>query len=166
MIALMGPPPKTLLDRGSTSATYFDEKGEFRDPSLIPGGFSFESSITCFHGKDKELFIDFAKKMICWLPEERWTAKQLLDHPWLKLRETEENVEEISASVASSKLEDDADQASGTTTARTAKTANTANTASTTTTQSININTSGTGDVVESSSNSSSQKLISDILHR
>ena len=35
-----------------------------------------------------------AKKMICWLPEERWTAKQLLDHPFLtktdvNCRETE-----------------------------------------------------------------------------
>jgi serine/threonine protein kinase len=91
MIALMGPPPKELLDRGSTSATYFDSEGQFRHPKLIREGFSFESSITRLKGEDKELFIDFAKKMICWLPEERWTAKQLLQHPWLKEREQRED---------------------------------------------------------------------------
>lgn len=98
MIALMGPPPKELLERGSTSATYFDEEGRFRHPKLIRQGFSFESSITRFKGKDKELFIDFAKKMICWLPEERWTAKQLLEHPWLKKREVEDSENLISSS--------------------------------------------------------------------
>lgn len=83
MIALMGPPPHELLERGSTSATYFDEHGNFRQPKLIPEGFSFESSITRLKGEDKAIFIDFIKKMITWLPEDRWTAKQLLDHPWL-----------------------------------------------------------------------------------
>ena len=84
MIALMGPPPKTLLERGSTSATYFDQDGNFRNPKLIPKDLSFEISICQTKGEEKELFIDFAKKMLCWLPEERWTAKQLLEHPWLK----------------------------------------------------------------------------------
>ena len=85
MIGLMGPPPNALLDRGSTSATYFDENGNFRKPQLIKKDFSFEGSINRIRGPEKEVFIDFAKKMICWLPEERWTAKQLLDHPWLHM---------------------------------------------------------------------------------
>ena len=87
MIALMGPPPMELLKRGSTSATYFDmETGEYRSPGFVPHGKSFESCIKRIKGKDKELFIDFIKHMLCWLPEERWTAKQLLEHPWLKER--------------------------------------------------------------------------------
>ena len=87
MIALLGPPPRELLERGSTSATYFNmDTGEYRNPSFIPADLSFENSITRIKGKDKELFIDFIKKMLCWLPEERWTAKQLLSHPWLKER--------------------------------------------------------------------------------
>lgn len=109
MIALMGPPPKELLERGSTSATYFDEEGQFRHPKLVREGFSFESSITRFKGKDKELFIDFAKKMICWLPEERWTAKQLLEHPWLKKMD----VEDSEISISSSGPDEDAKQAKG-----------------------------------------------------
>ena len=35
-------------------------------------------------GQDKELFINFAKKMLAWQPEERATAKELLADPWLK----------------------------------------------------------------------------------
>ena len=108
MIALMGPPPKELLDRGDTAPTYFDENGEFRYPKLIPEDFSFESSINRIRGRDKELFIDFAKKMICWLPEERWTAKQLLDHPWLTESPAELRPEDIHADFISKlKIEDE-----------------------------------------------------------
>lgn len=84
MIALLGPPPKALLERGSTSATYFDEDGNFRRPELIRKDVSWEGSIrNSLRGEEKQCFLDFAKKMICWLPEERWTAKQLLKHPFL-----------------------------------------------------------------------------------
>lgn len=101
MIALMGPPPKTLIDRGSKSPAYFDEHDQFRFPESVPKNFSFESSITRFRGDDKELFIDFAQKMVRWLPEERWSAKQLLQHPWLT---RDKEAYESSASIASSRL--------------------------------------------------------------
>jgi serine/threonine-protein kinase SRPK3 len=83
MIGLLGPPPTELLERGSTTATYFNDQGEFRKPELIKKHITFENSVRNLKGEEKDLFIDFAKKMICWLPEERWTAKQLLDHPFL-----------------------------------------------------------------------------------
>lgn len=35
-------------------------------------------------GEDKDLFIKFARRMLKWMPEERATAKELLDDPWLK----------------------------------------------------------------------------------
>ena len=87
MIALMGPPPEELLERGSTSSTYFDENGEFRKPQYILKDQSFKNSVSRFKGEEKELFIDFARKMVTWLPEDRWTAKQLLDHPFMTRKE-------------------------------------------------------------------------------
>jgi len=112
MIALLGPPPKALLERGSTTATYFDERGEFRYPKLIPENFSFESSIGRMRGEEKKLFIDFAKKMIRWLPEERWTAKQLLEHPWLKERPVKmEEVESTRSSYEDDRGRQDVDTA-------------------------------------------------------
>ena len=147
MIALMGPPPKELLERGSTSATYFDEEGRFRHPKLVRDGFHFESSITRIRGKDKELFIDFVKKMICWLPEERWTAKQLLEHPWLK----EMAVEDSAGSIPSP--EDDAKRAS-------------APPATTTTTVTSCVSASSSTIVAKTRLNASSQDLIQAILDR
>lgn len=34
-------------------------------------------------GNDQEIFFDFMKSMLCWLPEERLSARELLEHPWL-----------------------------------------------------------------------------------
>lgn len=30
-------------------------------------------------------FADFLMKMLSWYPEQRATAQQMLDHPWLKM---------------------------------------------------------------------------------
>ncbi|KIW96672.1 uncharacterized protein Z519_02063 [Cladophialophora bantiana CBS 173.52] len=82
MIALMGPPPKDFLKRCAKAPLYFDSDGQFKYPEYIED-HTFESSIVRLKGEEKEMFIDFAKKMIAWVPEERWTAKQLLEHPFL-----------------------------------------------------------------------------------
>lgn len=94
MICLLGPPPKALLDRGLKTCNYFNfdkdkEEWVFKSQKLVDkwkDQISFENAVTHMQGENKESFIDFAKKMIAWLPEERWTAAQLLEHPWLKAR--------------------------------------------------------------------------------
>ncbi|MCJ1384038.1 hypothetical protein MMC17_007154 [Xylographa soralifera] len=83
MIALLGPPPKELLDRGAKTPDYFDENGKFLFQELIPKNFTFEELEKYLDTEDKKLFIDFMKCMLQWLPEKRKTAKELVDHPWL-----------------------------------------------------------------------------------
>lgn len=39
-------------------------------------------------GEEQKEFFDFLKSMLCWLPEERLSARQLLEHPWLRDEET------------------------------------------------------------------------------
>lgn len=34
-------------------------------------------------GAEKESFLEFVRSMLKWLPEERRTARQLLDNAWL-----------------------------------------------------------------------------------
>ncbi len=135
MIALLGPPPKELLDREKlwsdikwgnavlnsddklcqTAREYFggpffnsDGKpprrcqvnmlylrteqgansflsGEFMHKDLIPTDVSLEGSVLSLEGDDKRLFLNFARKMLQWLPEHRKTAKELLEDPWLAL---------------------------------------------------------------------------------
>lgn len=91
MINLLGPPPKDMLEHSLKREHYFDYNKEtdeyvFKFPKLLAkfSSFSFESSIEHMSGCTRHLFIDFAKKMIAWRPEDRWTASQLLLHPFLK----------------------------------------------------------------------------------
>ena len=42
--------------------------------------WEFEENLA---GDEQKQFFDFVKSMICWLPEERLSAKELLQHPWL-----------------------------------------------------------------------------------
>lgn len=34
-------------------------------------------------GEEKTRFIEFAKRMVCWEPSKRATARELLEDPWL-----------------------------------------------------------------------------------
>ena len=34
-------------------------------------------------GENKRQFLDFVRQILRWLPEERMTARELLDHPWM-----------------------------------------------------------------------------------
>ncbi|KAL9133445.1 MAG: hypothetical protein Q9175_005381 [Cornicularia normoerica] len=108
MIALLGPPPKALINRereglgwkfrpevensegklcGSASEFYggsfFDSEGEFMHKNLIPDSFNMDGSVLSLEGKDKEEFLNFVQKMLQWLPEKRKSAKELLEDPWL-----------------------------------------------------------------------------------
>lgn len=87
MIRLLGPPPRALLSKADPEAyaQLYTEKGEFKYPELIPSeNFNFSSLTPMLSGEDKEMFINFAKKMLTWMPEERASAQELLDDPWLK----------------------------------------------------------------------------------
>ena len=83
MVAVLGPPPLDYLQRTKTSWEYFDESGTWKGAVPIPN-ISLEHSESQLTGEDKASFLDFMRKMLQWVPEQRQTAKQLLDHEWLK----------------------------------------------------------------------------------
>ncbi|KUJ14194.1 CMGC protein kinase [Mollisia scopiformis] len=113
MIALLGAPPKILIDReirwsevkwshavpnleGKLCQTareyyggpFFNSEGEFMHKDLIPIGVRLEDFVLSLEREDKHLFLDFIKKMLQWLPEDRKTAKELLEDPWLQEKST------------------------------------------------------------------------------
>ena len=45
---------------------------------LVPKDHIFENFFTRMKGEEENLFFEMAKKMICWLPEQRWTASSYL----------------------------------------------------------------------------------------
>lgn len=62
-------------------------QGEFSYSKLIPSpAIMFSNSTPFLQGEDKRLFIEFASKMLRWLPEERSTAKDLYNDPWLTFK--------------------------------------------------------------------------------
>lgn len=109
MIALLGAPSKILIDReirwsevkwshampnsegklcqGAREyygGPFSNSEGEFMHKDLIPIDVRLEDSVLSLEGEDKRLFLDFIKKMLQWLPEDRKTAKELLEDPWLQ----------------------------------------------------------------------------------
>ncbi|RSL67614.1 hypothetical protein CEP53_002903 [Fusarium sp. AF-6] len=81
--ALIGLPPKDFLSRGQRTPMFYQNNGDLKDLSIIPTDFTLEKSITCMSGEEKTRFLHFVKRMLTWCPEERSTAKELLDDPWL-----------------------------------------------------------------------------------
>ena len=59
--------------------------GKFLHEDLIPSDQTLEDTVTCLEGEEKSQFLGFARKMLKWMPEERGTAKELVDDPWLDL---------------------------------------------------------------------------------
>ena len=57
---------------------------EFRYSEFIPS-LNLEDTITILEEKDREAFLSFARQMLSWQPEKRKTARELMDHPFLKL---------------------------------------------------------------------------------
>jgi serine/threonine-protein kinase SRPK3 len=84
MVAILGPPPLEFLQRSETSWRYFNADGTLKDSFEVPD-VSLETSATRLDGDNKASFLDFARKMIDWMPERRHTSELLLGHPWLGL---------------------------------------------------------------------------------
>ncbi|PWY62164.1 kinase-like protein [Aspergillus eucalypticola CBS 122712] len=61
IIALLGQPPKKLLDTGKRTSRFYALSGMLR----------------------QRMFIEFIRTMIKWNPQERSTARELLQEPWL-----------------------------------------------------------------------------------
>lgn len=100
MVALLGNPSKEFLNRGGIAAKVFDEDGQFHENAVdqltdrtignwlrekttpIPKT-TFEQEEKRFVGEEKVLFLDFMRSLLKWVPEERWSARKLLKHPWM-----------------------------------------------------------------------------------
>ncbi|PYI10620.1 kinase domain protein [Aspergillus sclerotiicarbonarius CBS 121057] len=84
MVALVGPPPSEFVRRSETAEQCFGSSGDWIAhheapvPSVSLGALEKRLS-----GQEKEVFLAFIRSMLEWMPEERKTAKQLLEHPFL-----------------------------------------------------------------------------------
>lgn len=112
MIALLGLPPRELLKRSNLMSQcpwpgaiqndagklcrtpqdyfggpFFNGEGKFLYESLIPAR-TLESAVPSSLGEEeRQSFLSFASQMLTWLPEERKTARELIEHPFLELED-------------------------------------------------------------------------------
>ncbi|PYI11487.1 kinase-like protein [Aspergillus sclerotiicarbonarius CBS 121057] len=80
--AVLGSPPPQFLARSEKSKQYWDDNGQWKSQVSIPN-HDLESREERQEGGEKEDFLRFLRRMLCWLPEERATANELLFDPWL-----------------------------------------------------------------------------------
>ncbi|KAF7118433.1 hypothetical protein CNMCM5793_007950 [Aspergillus hiratsukae] len=64
---------------------FFNEHGRFLHDELIPDR-NLEDTVPFLKEKDRENFLVILRMMLAWLPEERKTAGELMEHPFLRLR--------------------------------------------------------------------------------
>ena len=106
MVSLLGLPPADFLRRSETGEPwkYFDTRGEYLMParqyfgtltgslSNVSGHWTGTTTLSNdslellehrLEGEKKAQFLGFVRKMLKWIPEERYTAYELLDDPWL-----------------------------------------------------------------------------------
>ncbi|KAK3382527.1 kinase-like protein [Lasiosphaeria ovina] len=85
MVALLGPPPKDFLQKSRACEKYWDKEGKWHHATVkVPTGRTMESLQSVLKGNDAVLFLNFIRKVLCWLPEQRPSAADLLKIPWVQ----------------------------------------------------------------------------------
>lgn len=83
IIALLGPPPPSLLSRGNSRHRFFSDKGDFCAGIPLPGRISLEEREINLEGQDKVHFLRLMRKMLQWEPHRRSSTEELLKDEWL-----------------------------------------------------------------------------------
>ena len=88
-IRMLGKMPKNFALSGDYSYKYFNRKGEMRRIHNIPKIPLKMVLMMKYHFKEKEAqaLSDFLMPMLEYLPEKRASARELLNHPWLKMED-------------------------------------------------------------------------------
>ncbi|KAI7162009.1 hypothetical protein KC349_g2409 [Hortaea werneckii] len=105
MTALMGPPPADYLAKSEEQHLECDETCAWGNSGSkgVPD-MSFEALLERLEGEDKVNALDFVGRIFRWKPEERSTAKELLEHPFFDFEKT--GAEETSAAETSAEETD------------------------------------------------------------
>ncbi|KKY16588.1 putative protein kinase domain protein [Diplodia seriata] len=84
MIALLGPPPLSLLARANFKSKFFSDAGEFSAGITPPESTPLEERETTIEdGEDREIFLRFMRKMLQWEPEKRSGPAELAEDEWI-----------------------------------------------------------------------------------
>ena len=89
MVAVMGPPPSSILQSGSDKIEHFwDQDGRWKGVVPIPE-LSLETEERWHDGEDKQKFICLLRKMLQWDPMVRHSIDDIFADEWLSADEVE-----------------------------------------------------------------------------
>ncbi|OJZ85764.1 hypothetical protein ASPFODRAFT_61155 [Aspergillus luchuensis CBS 106.47] len=83
MVAIMGLPPKEMVQNSEYATTFFDDEGNWKGAVDIPA-ISLEKLEGNLQGEPQQLFLRFLRETLKWNPDERPSARELLDDSWLR----------------------------------------------------------------------------------
>ncbi|KAK5951888.1 hypothetical protein OHC33_007181 [Knufia fluminis] len=84
IVGLIGAPPFQFIQKSKTPHECFDANGTWiHDNPRIPFT-TLEDLEMRLDGSEQKKFLRFIRSMLTWLPNERKTAKELLEDPWLQ----------------------------------------------------------------------------------
>lgn len=85
-ISVLGPPPESLLKKATRKEHFFDENGKPINKPNSKGRIHLplSRSLKALLKTDDDQLIDLILGCLKWVPEERLTAEQIVQHPWLK----------------------------------------------------------------------------------
>ncbi|KAK2814029.1 hypothetical protein FQN50_000433 [Emmonsiellopsis sp. PD_5] len=76
MVSLLGPPPLEFIKKSERCLQYWDDQGNWKGSVPIPDQ-SFETREWRLNDKDRTLFLNFLRRALRWVPEERPSAEEL-----------------------------------------------------------------------------------------
>ena len=89
MVAVMGPPPPSILRSGSDKiGQFWDQDGQWK--GVVPSPeLSLETEERWLDGEDKQKFIYLLRKMLQWDPMVRHSIDDIFADEWLSADEVE-----------------------------------------------------------------------------
>ena len=88
MVEILGPPPDFMIKSAPRAHHYFDEKGQIKVKPNSKGKYHIAGSSTIemkIKSNDPQ-FVLLVEGCLKWDPSERFTAVDVLNHPWVKKR--------------------------------------------------------------------------------
>ncbi|KAI8725372.1 Protein kinase domain-containing protein [Fusarium sp. LHS14.1] len=83
IIALLGQPPRALLQSGKSSHKFFTDQGDFCADIPLLDSTSLEKRETTLEGESQRRFLAMMQQMLQWDPLKRSSAKALAEDEWI-----------------------------------------------------------------------------------
>ncbi|TGO73333.1 hypothetical protein BELL_0370g00090 [Botrytis elliptica] len=83
VIGMLGSPPMDFLDRGLRTPEFFDKQGKWIAEMPVAKDKELEKMEVRLQGRNQEMFLSMMRGMLQWRPEDRRSARQLADDPWI-----------------------------------------------------------------------------------